>query len=107
MAEPASMTGQILNQTTRVLARVARVSAPSAISSAAALRYTHARTSAGAPPATVAAMTTTATSPYLPSAVWAEGLADLSDEPVRVFGRKEVATAIQHDEAFHGRVGAA
>jgi hypothetical protein len=60
MAESASLTGQTLNQTTRVLAPVARVSAPSASSSAAALRYTHARTSAVAPLATVVAMTSTA-----------------------------------------------
>jgi len=43
----------------------------------------------------------------LPSAVWAEGLADLGDKPVRVLAGQEVAAAIQNDEAFHPRVGAA
>jgi hypothetical protein len=43
----------------------------------------------------------------LPSAVGAEGLADLGGEPVRVLRGKEVATALQHYAAFHGRVGAA
>src|SRR5436305_15272702 len=44
---------------------------------------------------------------WLPSAVWAEGLADLGVELVRVLRGKEVATVLQHYAAFHGRVGAA
>ena len=44
---------------------------------------------------------------WLPSAVWAEGLADLGGEPVRVLRGKEVATVLQHHAALHGRVGAA
>ena len=60
-AAPAMTTGHTLNQTTGVRAPVSAVSTPSATSSAAATRYTQARTSVTAPPAAVAAITIAAT----------------------------------------------